>query len=207
MTEPLSPDGAEPQEPVRPSRPDRPQYGEYATPQEVAAARGVPIDRGGEHVDRLATPILVTPSGKRAGARGLVPQRKPHEGRPLTARQATLSPLLTVLLLVFGIWNTVTAVPTFLDLGNTLRQGLDAAGYGLVSFGTAAHDVGIALLVFSFVLLVAAVGLSFQRIRARRRSLWIPLVAGGIWIVGVMVGMIVVVANTPGITALMQNHS
>ncbi|MBW4032859.1 MAG: hypothetical protein HIU88_09360 [Acidobacteria bacterium] len=191
-----------------PSRPARPQYGEYATPQEVAAARGIPLDRGGEQVDRLATPIPVTPTGKKAGALGSVTRRRQTPaGQAVGTRPSPPAPLVTVLLLVFGIWNTVTAIPTFLDLGNALTQGLAAAGYGSVSFGPVAHVVGIALLVFSCVLLIAAVGLSFQRIRARRRSLWVPLVAGGVWIVGVMIGMIVVVANTPGITSLMQNHS
>jgi hypothetical protein len=203
-----TPTAAQAQTSSGPSRPARPQYGEYATPQEVAAARGIPVDRGGEHVDRLAAPIPVMPNGKKAGPRGIVTRRlQTPEGQPLGTRQSTPAPLGTVLLLVFGIWNTVTAIPTFLDLGNALAQGLAAAGYGSVSFGAAAHVVGIALLVFSCVVLIAAVGLSFQRIRARRRSLWVPLVAGGIWIVGVLIGMIVVVANTPGITSLMQNHS
>ena len=214
MTEPTppadepTPTAAQAQTSPGSSRPARPQYGEYATPQEVAAARGIPLDRGGEHVDRLAAPIPVTPTGKKAGALGIVTRRRQDPVRQAVGtRQTPPAPLVTVLLLVFGIWNTVTAIPTFLDLGNTLTQGLAAAGYGSVSFGPVAHVVGIALLVFSCVLLIAAVGLSFQRIRARRRSLWVPLVAGGVWIVGVMIGMIVVVANTPGITSLMQNHS
>lgn len=203
MTEPGDTAAAPAPEPQRPARP---QYGEYATPKEVAAARGIPIDRSNEHVDRLAAPLTVAAPRKGSGA----PKPPPGlstPGLPLAGRAAAGSPLLTVLLLVFGIWNTVTSIPTFLDLGPALETGLTAAGYGTVPLGDAAHVVGILLLVFSFLVLIAAVGLSFQRIRARRRSLWVPLAAGGVWIVGLVVGMSVVVANTPGITALLQNHS
>jgi hypothetical protein len=132
----------------------------------------------------------------------------PPTGRPvLVGHPGQPSPLVTVLLLVFGIWNTVTSIPSFLDLGSSLSQGLAAAGYGSITFGAVTHVVGIALLVFSFLVLIAAVGLSFRRIRAGRSSFWVPLVAAAVWVVGLVIGMIVVVANTPGVTTLMQNHS
>jgi hypothetical protein len=108
---------------------------------------------------------------------------------------------------VFGIWNTVTAIPTFLDLGQALSQGLQALGYGTVPFGNAAHVTGIVMLVFSFLVLIAAVGLSLRRIRAGRPSLRVPILAGLIWSLGYLVSTIVVVANTPGAAALIQNHS
>lgn len=188
----------------------KPQYGEYATPQEVANARGIPIDRANEHVDRLAEPITPVhpPTKKRASFGSGSRHAPPSSWRPLAARHpGQASSLLTVLLLVFGIWNTVTSIPTFLDLGTSLSQGLALAGYGTVRFGAAAHVVGIVLLVFSFLVLIAAVGLSLRRIRLGHSSFWVPLVAGGVWLVGIVVGMVVVVANTPGIVAVMQNHS
>jgi hypothetical protein len=188
----------------------KPQYGEYATPQEVANARGIPLDRGAnEHVARLAEPLPVVPAPKKSGSLGLcLRHAPPPAGRPVAARHpAHPSSLVTVLLLVFGIWNTVTSIPSFLDLGASLSQGLAAAGYGSVTFGATAHVAGILLLVFSFLVLIAAVGLSFRRIRAGRPSLQVPLIAAGVWIIGLVIAMIVVVANTPGVTTLMQNHS
>lgn len=185
-----------------PERPARPQYGEYATPQEVATARGIPIDRSNEHVDRLAAPLGLPASTPQKTS---APRPQPGPGTPTV--RGSISPLLTVLLLVFGIWNTVNSIPTLLDLGTALSQGFDAAGYGTVKIGDSAHTVGVVLLVFSFLVLLASIGLSFQRIRARRRSLWVPLVGAALWFLGLVVGMIVVVANTPGIAAVMQNHS
>lgn len=182
-------------------RPARPQYGEYATPEEVALARGIPVDRGAnEHVSRLAEPIAPPPSTPRR------PMSAPP-GRPVVAAHPMRGSLLTVLLLVFGIWNTVTSIPSFLDLGAVLSQGLEAAGYGSVAFGETAHVVGIVLVVFSFLVMIAAVGLSLRRIRAGRPSLRVPLLAGLVWVLGLLIAMTVVVANTPGVAVLMQNHS
>ncbi len=213
MTEPADPTqptaATQPADPTKQARP-RPQYGEYATPQEVAIARGIPLDRGGEHVERLAAPITPGASSTKHGSTSKAPVRHdpPPRGGPLAMRRpGRTSPMLTVLLLVFGIWNTVTSIPSFLSLGPTLSQGLAAAGYGTVTFGATAHVVGIVLLVFSFLVLIAAVGLSLQRIRLGRTSFWVPLTAGGVWVVGAIVGMVVIVANTPGITTVMQNHS
>lgn len=191
-----------------PTRP-RPKYGEYATPHEVDIARGIQLDRGAnEHVDRLAAPLPPGHPAKKSAARPPARPSAPPPGRPFAARHpGQASPLLTVLLLVFGIWNTVTSIPSFLDLGAALSQGLESAGYGSITFGATAHVAGIVLLVFSFLVLIAAVGVSLRRIREGRSSFWVPLVAGGVWVLGLVVGMTIVVANTPGIAAVLQNHS
>jgi hypothetical protein len=189
----------------------RPQYGEYATPQEVANARGIPLDRGAnEHVERLAAPIPPAhPASKKSASRSPRLGHAPAlSGRPISVRPSgQVTPLATVLLLVFGIWNTVTAIPTFLDLDRALSQGFETLGYGTIIFGSAARVVGIVMLVFSFLVLIAVVWLSLLRIRAGRPSLWVPLAGGAIWALGYLVAMIVVVVNTPGMAAVMQNHS
>ena len=199
---------SEPDPELRP----RPQYGEYATPEEVAAARGMTLAelRGAtEQVARLAEPLPPVASGSRRSPSSASPRPAPGPiGRPVAGgRPHQTNHLLTILLLVFGIWNTVTSIPSFLDLGGSLSQGLQAAGYGSVAFGPTAHVAGIVLLVFSFLVLIAAVGLSLQRIRRGRGSVWVPLVGAAVWVVGLVLAMVVVVANTPGIATVMQNHS
>lgn len=180
--------GDGPNDGPRETRP-RPQYGEYASPAEVAAARGVPA---------AADSASVRPASEPGAA---------SVGSRVTATPPQRRHLLTLVLLVFGIWNTVTSIPSFLDLGRSLSTGLEQAGYGSVAFGAAAHVTGIVLLVYSFLVLLAAVGVSFQRIRRGRSSVVVPLIGGAVWVVGLVVGMVIVVANTPGITAVMQNHS
>ena len=203
-----------------PPRPVRPQYGEYATPEEVAEARGplpveptVPTDQTDptDPVSRLAAPISAHSSPRAAKPRtrpapGLSSAPPPRGARVAARHPRQANNLITVLLLVFGIWNTVTSIPSYLDLGPVLTQGLELAGYGTVAFGSAAHTGGIVLLVLSCLVLIAAAGVSVRLIRLGRRSIWVPLVAGVVYFVGSIVVMVVVVANTPAVADVLQNH-
>lgn len=114
--------------------------------------------------------------------------------------------LITVLLLVFGIWNTVTSISTYLDFGEVLTQGAALAGYGTVEFGAAAHTAGIVLLVTACVVLIAAAVASLRLIQLGRRSIWVPVVAGVLYLVLMLVVMTVVVANTPAMLAVLHNQ-
>jgi hypothetical protein len=188
-----------------------PQYGEYATPEEVAEARGpLPVDST-DPVSRLVAPIT-NPGSARAAKSGARPSSRlsgapPPRGQRVMARHPRqANNLITVLLLIVGIWNTVTSIPSYLDLGPVLSQGVELAGYGTVTFGAVAHTAGIVLLVTSFLLLIAAVGVSLLLIRSDRRSVWVPLVAGALYLVASIVAMTVVVANTPALTHVLQTH-
>lgn len=189
----------------------RPQYGEYATPEEVAEARGpLPVEST-DPVSRLAAPIA-GPGSARAAKPGARPSPRlsaapPPRGQPVAARHPRqANNLITVLLLIVGIWNTVTSIPSYLDFGPVLSQGVALAGYGTVSFGAVAHTAGIVLLVTSFLLLIAAVGVSLRLIRSGRRSVWVPVVAAALYLVASIVVMTVVVANTPALTQVLQTH-
>jgi uncharacterized protein DUF6264 len=176
-----------------PPRP-RPQYGEYATPEEVAEARGPLPAEPTDPVSRLAAPIASPVSSRAAKAPVVVPH--PRQG----------TNMITVLLLVFGIWNTVTSIPSYLDFGTVLSQALEVLGYGTVTFGAIAHTAGIVLLTISLLLLIAAVGVSFRLMREGRRSLWVPLAAGALDVLATVIVMAVVVANTPALAHVLHNH-
>jgi hypothetical protein len=131
----------------------------------------------------------------------------PSRSLPAAARPPrAANNLITVLLILVGIWNTATSVPSYLDLGPTLTQGLELAGYGAVPFGAAAHTAGIVLLVVACVLLLAAAAGSLQLMRIGRRSIWVPVVAAALYLVASLVVMTVVVANTPAVAALLHNQ-
>ena len=189
----------------------RPQYGEYATPEEVAEARGPLPAEPTDPVSRLAAPISrpVSARGAKAGARPSPGLRSapPPRGTPVVARHPRqANNLITVLLLVVGIWNTVTSIPSDLDFGTVLTQGVALAGYGTVGFGAAAHTAGIVLLAISCLLLLAAIGVSLQLIRRGRRSIWVPVVAAALYLVASLIVMTVVVANTPALMHVLQNQ-
>jgi hypothetical protein len=179
----------------------RPRYGEYATPEEVAEARGpLPVEPT-DPVSRLAAPISTSASLRSSNA--VAPPRP----LPVVARPPRpANNLITVLLIVVGIWNTATSVPSYLDLGPALTQGLELAGYGTVTFGAAAHTAGIVLLVISCVLLLAAAAGSLQLMRLGRRSIWVPVAAGALFLVATLVVMTVVVADTPAVADLLHNR-
>jgi len=114
--------------------------------------------------------------------------------------------MITVLLLVFGIWNTVTSVPSYLDFGAVFARGVELAGYGTVTLGGAAHTGGIVLLGISLLVLIAAVGVSLRLIRDGRRSIWVPVTAGAVYLLAFFIVMTVVVANTPALLHVLDNH-
>jgi hypothetical protein len=189
----------------------RPQYGEYATPEEVAEARGPLPVQPTDPVSRLAAPISRSLSTRAAKSNSRpapgLSSAPPPRGAPVAARHPRqANNMITVLLLVVGVWNTVTSIPSYLDLGPVLSQGLQLAGYPTVAFGAAAHTAGIVLLVLSLLVLIAAVGVSFRLIRGARRSIWVPVVAGALYLVAAIVVMTVVVANTPALAAVLHNH-
>jgi hypothetical protein len=192
-------------------RPDRPQYGEYATPEEVAEARGpLPVEPT-DPVSRLAVPITSEASPRAAKARPrttpALRTAPPPRGAPLATRHPRqANNLITALLIVFGIWNTVTSIPGYLDFGSALSQAVAVLGYGTVTFGATAHTAGIVLLVISFLLLIAAVGVSLHLIRNGRRSIWVPVVAGAMYLVASVIVTSVIVANTPALTQVLQTH-
>jgi hypothetical protein len=198
--------------PVEPKSPHPlPKYGEYATPEEVAEARGpLPVEPT-DPVSRLAAPIT-TPASARAAKAGtrpvpVRPSPPSRPGLPLGVRHPRPgNNLITVLLLVFGIWNTVTSIPSYLDFGAVMSQAVELAGYGAVTFGAIAHTAGVVLLVISLLVLIAAVGVSLRLIRNGRRSIWVPVTAGAFFLVASIVVMTVVVANTPALLQVLHNH-
>lgn len=198
--------------PAEPNSPrPLPRYGEYATPEEVAEARGPLPAEPTDPVSRLAAPITTPDSARAARAKtGPVPVRPsppPRPGLPLGVRHPRPgNNLITVLLLVFGIWNTVTSIPSYLDFGAVMSQAVELAGYGTVTFGAIAHTAGIVLLVISLLLLIAAVGVSLRLIRNGRRSIWVPVAAAALSLVAFIVVMSVVVANTPALLQVLHNH-
>jgi hypothetical protein len=114
--------------------------------------------------------------------------------------------LITTLLLIFGVWNTLGSIPSYLDFDVALTQGFATFGYGTVTFGPVAHTAGIVLLVISVLVMVAAIGISFRLMRDGRRSIWVPLAAGALAILASIVVAAVIVANTPGLAAVLHNH-
>ena len=159
---------------------DRPQYGEYATPEEQAAASGVPLVP-----TPLAPPI--------AGTALPVP---PPPGAVATTRPRWDS-ILTTVLLALGAY---TVVSSFLDtsaVGESFRVTFTQFGFGEFTSTDAANRMGLVVACVQLVAYIITVALSMRSIRRNKVTFAIPLIAGVITTIVCALLLMSVVVNDP----------
>lgn len=178
--------------PSDPPRRQAPRYGEYATPEEVAALRGLDAD---PPPPTAATHEPPPPAGPPIP--GVAPAG--------AARPTTWDGVLTLGLLAFGAFNIVSSVTAYLDLPALLHALLQSLGYGDVTVPESARPWGFVLIAIDVVVYIAGFWLSVHRIRRGRVALWVPLVAA---VVAATIGAIVMLAVLAGTGALdvLQNQ-
>ncbi len=161
--------------------PDRPapRWGEYATPEEVAALH--------PQLARKPEPEPVPPP--------VVPPVRRGWDAPLT-----------IGLLVLGAWNVLGSIPGYLDFGSLMHRAATLAGFTGVTVAPSAHAAGIVAIVVNAVLLAAAIAGSLILLRRHRRAVWVPLAAGALSLITVTV-IGVIVLNASGIGDIVQHHS
>ncbi|CAN5185745.1 hypothetical protein BH11ACT3_BH11ACT3_02970 [soil metagenome] len=174
----------------------RPQYGEYATPAEVAEARGPD-----------APPIVLTPSPT---ARAADPVHAPVvTGATRGGRAATSSRWdrpLTFAFLALGVVNVLGSIPVYLDFARSLRTSFSQLGFADLKLdGPQLPALGIALLVIDSLLILVAIGLSAWLMRRGRRAVWVPLAAFVVHQIVQLALLLPIVLNDPGYAAVMQN--
>ena len=179
------------------SRP-APQYGEYATPEEVARLRGIPL--AAEPIAAPATASVVHRTDHAAAA----PATSATLAAPARPRRLWDAPL-TVGMLVLGFFWTVSSFSGYLDFSSTLNQALAPTDFEL-RFGADADTAGIVLLVIHSVLLLAAVGVAVSLIRRRRLAFWVPLVAGLTAFAADIVVLGILIANNPVYTSMLLDR-
>ncbi len=186
----------------------RPEYGEYATPEEVAEARGpVPLE---ETLAVRETPAASSPSAPAASR----PSASPTLPPPVPGTQTSSTPPrhpsrwdlpLTVTFIALALVNTLSSIPSYLDLATALNEAGRVSGMGDLAFGPAASAGGIALLVIDAVILLATIGLAWRRFRAGKRAVWVPIIAFAVRLVAYVIVVMVIVLNTPGFSAIVEN--
>lgn len=153
----------------RPSARPRPQFGELATPEEQRAAIAVPADVAAPE------PVPVVEKGKHAAApESLAQQTQTADGvvRPPLDRFASW------VLLGLGLFNILTTSSALIDLPAAITQFFaadDLDPYGPVGLGRA---LGIGALIVNAGLWILTLVIVQRRVNAGRISWWIPLVAG-----------------------------
>lgn len=199
-------------------RPARPQYGEYATPEELAALQAsraeaesqsgvaqAPATSAGS-VAAIPAPVERDDAARnaaRSAARspdpvpGVVADRSGTDSstRPTGLRRWDRP--ITIGLLVFGALNLLLTSPSMLAPSAQFSESLDLVGVTGFSSFAALDAAGVALLVTHGVLLIVAVALSLARLHAGRIAFWIPLTAGILAAIVMLVVYAVVIVGDP----------
>jgi hypothetical protein len=156
------------------SRP-RPQYGEYASPEEQQARIQQPAPQWQQPV---------TPAPPVAGdtVDGGIPSPQPvpdpqAAGAPVRPRM--LDRVVTIALLVYGLFNVVTSFPSFLDYGAYAETMFAVMGVDVtLSDPAAGRPWGIAAALVLAIGWIATALVSLWSLRRGRLTWWIPLAAG-----------------------------
>lgn len=148
---------------VEPRRRQAPRYGEYATPEEVAALRG-PDAAPPARVDLPPPPPVGRP----------IPGVPP----PGHARSTGWDGIATFALLAFGAYNVVSGIVSFLDMRGLLAELARSAGIDDFRSPAAAQGIGYVLVVVWAVLFVIAIVWSMRRLQHGRTAFWVPLLIG-----------------------------
>ncbi|TBN57389.1 hypothetical protein EYE40_08245 [Glaciihabitans arcticus] len=164
----------------------RPQYGEYASPEDQAQAMGTPLEPvlpppvAGERIESTVAPDSV------------IPKPRPWDR------------IVTTALIAIGTFAVLTYFPTFATMGETFSQAFTIAGYGDFESESLANSVGAVLNVVMSVFFIGSVVLAIRALRAGRRAFWIPLSAGIVFVLIVIIATVVVMTGDPAFQAYLE---
>ncbi|GHF18421.1 DUF6264 family protein [Pseudolysinimonas yzui] len=151
-----------------------PQYGEYATPEEVAALRGPDV----------ATPAIAETPPPAVPARAATGRRF---DRPIT-----------IALIAFGVLNLLQYSGALLDFEGFLETATKGTAAESIDFTEAARIGGIVLFVLSLALVLGSAAIAVLLLRRGRLAFWVPLVAGALSVLAWIIVLVAIVMLTPG---------
>lgn len=191
-----------------PSARPRPVYGEYATPEEQRRRIQRPdfeylLDTG---QDPNAAPGAVAPAGGAPAVQAPAPPSRAAYGSPArtSGSDAPAQPgrfadrVATIALLVFGLYNVVTSVPTMIDYDSYVAMMLSVLGVdGELSNAGSGGSWGIAAAVVLIMGWLLTAWLSWRNLSRGRLTWWIPLVAGVVFTLAAGALLAVPIASDP----------
>ncbi|WP_217180319.1 DUF6264 family protein [Streptomyces sp. AC495_CC817] len=159
----------------------RPQYGEIATPEEQRRAAGLP-------------PLAEVPPVQGASV--------PEAAGPAPARSSSVDRFATIALLAYGLINVVTSVRAYLDFGTVMNEAMKILGiegeFTNFAQGRVWGTVAAVVLVVGWSVTTV---ISLRRLRAGRRSWWIPLVGAACTMAIVSICIAVPMMGDPAFSA------
>lgn len=139
----------------------RPQYGEYATPEQQAAAMGQPASQPAPQL-----PVTSAPP--------------PYRQRPIAvvAPSRRWNVLASFLLLAWGLYSVISGLFQYSDLGGFIDQVYRMQGIGRFTSTQLATTLGIVINVSNVVLYLLTVFLTIRLLRRGRPAFYVPLIGG-----------------------------
>ncbi|MFJ4294802.1 DUF6264 family protein [Curtobacterium sp. NPDC089689] len=185
-----------------------PQYGEYAPEGWV---NPVLVEQERQEREAASRALREQAAREATAGPGRTTDGRPRTGRPAGTPAGTrgatdvvptsrfgASPLdfgLTVGLLVLGLWNVLGS----LRVGTTasqVRQTFERQ-YTTFSDPSALTTAAVVIAVAAVVLFALTVWWSVRRLRARRRTFWVPLLGGVVWTAVSVTAFFVVLMQDP----------
>jgi hypothetical protein len=157
-----------------------PQYGEYATPEEVAALRGIEVPALSSSAP--SAPLIPAPAPASTGRR---------VDRPIT-----------IALIAFGVFNLLQYSSALLDFEGFLETATKGTAAESIDFTEAARVGGLVLFAVSLALVLASGAIAVWLLRRGRLAFWVPLVAGALSVLAWIVVLVAIVMQTPGALAV-----
>lgn len=191
------------------AEPKRPEYGEYATPEEQRARMGLPPE--GAHAPTPFAPAAERETIANAPAlRPAPPAPVPAPGFGLGAAPGGVPPrgdrIISLLLLGAGLFAVITMIPMLIDLSTAVRQAFEQFGIDSFSNTGLASTMGWVILAVNVLLWLGTARLTLGRIRAGKLSWWIPVVAGAIAFIVLMVLLGIVMGSDPAFMEYVQRQ-
>jgi hypothetical protein len=166
----------------------RPAYGEYATPEQQAAAMGK------VYAPPPSTPPVLAP-----------PPGAPAVPAPANAMRWNV--LISAVLLGWGLFNVISELITPLDLTAPIKAFYTQQGLGTFTPTTLSSKLDVVINVANVVIFLLVLVLTYRRLRRGRAAAFIPLLGGVASAIVIFVCLAVLMYHDPAFIAYVSKNS
>jgi len=165
-----------------------PAYGEYATPEQQAAAMGV---------HRLAPQPPIVRTTEKSG------DLSQSSANSRGTRPRSWDLILTALLLAYGLWNVISGLVRYSRLSTVAQEIYTMLGLGTFTSSRPglSQALGLAINVSDVVIFAVVAFLSYRLVSRGRIAFWVPL-TGGVIATIIGIGLLfALLSSDPGFAA------
>lgn len=187
-----------------PDRP-RPQYGEYATPEQLAAARGLTLE---QMQDQITPPRVAVPadSAAPAAATAAAPAAQSADAAAPAQKRRLVDRAVTIGLLAFGLFYTLLNIPGFLAMSETMQLSYDFMGYGEFRATDLAATLGVVAAVLQVAIWLVTASVSFAMMKRGRAAWWVAVAGGMVALIAFAVISTIILSGDPTFVEMLNKN-